>query len=364
MAINLALKYSDQIEAVFAHDSFIRPLINRDVDFTGVRSIRVSTLQTVPMNNYNRGATSNRYGTPTEIQDYVNEMVMSRERSFANTIDRGNNSDQQLMKKAGSWLKAQLQEQAMPDLDMYALQQYTTYAGKVAGISAPDKTSIIGLIMDATLAMDNALVPREGRTLLLPGTYYKPLKLAQEFVNVRDMAAPALTKGLVGQVDNMNVVMIPDTLWPANVYFMVLYRNSAILPVKLNDTYIKENPPGLDGWLIEGRLYYDAFIMGAKANGVYVAVASGSKQANPSNAYATSQVTITSTATTTKYTLDGSDPRYSMNALTYSAPFNPTTVSAGTVYAITSGQVFTVKSVGFKSGGFTSDVISNSFTAS
>jgi hypothetical protein len=30
------------------------------------------------------------------------------------------------------------------------------------------------------------------------------------------------------------------------------------------------NPPGINGWLVEGRVVYDAFVLDSKKNGIYV----------------------------------------------------------------------------------------------
>ena len=35
-------------------------------------------------------------------------------------------------------------------------------------------------------------------------------------------------------------------------------------PVKLADYKIHENPQGINGWLVEGRIYYDAFVLNNK----------------------------------------------------------------------------------------------------
>jgi hypothetical protein len=37
---------------------------------------------------------------------------------------------------------------------------------------------------------------------------------------------------------------------------------------------VSENPPGINGWLVEGRVVYDAFVLESKKNGIYVHVES------------------------------------------------------------------------------------------
>ena len=48
-------------------------------------------------------------------------------------------------------------------------------------------------------------------------------------------------------------------------------------PVKLADYKIHENPQGINGWLVEGRIYYDAFVLKNKKAAIYL-----SKQATNS----------------------------------------------------------------------------------
>ena len=41
-------------------------------------------------------------------------------------------------------------------------------------------------------------------------------------------------------------------------------------PVKLADYKIHENPQGINGWLVEGRIYYDAFVLNNKKAAIYL----------------------------------------------------------------------------------------------
>ena len=81
------------------------------------------------------------------------------------------------------------------------------------------------------------------------------------------------------------------------------------------------DPPGISGHLLEGRFIFDAFVLGAKGNGVVVLTAPANKAATPVITVGASTTTITSTTSgaTIKYTVDGSDPRHSRSAAVYSA---------------------------------------------
>ena len=146
----------------------------------------------------------------------------------------------------------------------------------------------------------------------------------------------------------MRVVKVPKGRWPENVNFIIVHKRAACAPVKLNDTKYHKDPPGISGDLLEGRQYYDLFVYGAKCNGVYVDVntASGAGVicATPT---ITPEGTIgcSTSGATIKYTLDGSDPRYSASAkVGTSVP----SVDAGTI----------VRAYAYKDGAFPSEVAS------
>ena len=196
--------------------------------------------------------------------------------------------------------------------------------------------------------MDDCEIPSSDRTLFVPGEIYAKLRLSDEFHGCEGLMEKSLTKGQVGIYDNMRVVKVPHSRWPQNVNFIIVHKRAACAPVKLNDTKFHQDPPGISGSLLEGRQYYDLFVLAAKCNGVYVDVntASGAgvicaaPEITPEGTIgcSTSGVTI-------KYTLDGSDPRYSVTAkIGTSVP----SVPAGTV----------VRAYAYKDGAFPSEVAS------
>lgn len=314
--INLHTRYERQIDEAFTTDSLIRGRLSNKYNFTGVKTIRVSQLQTVPMNDYKRYGT-NRFGDPTEMQDIVQEMTLSRERSFSMTIDDGNNQDQQGIKEAARALRAQIRERAVPDMDKYAFAQLAAKAGKIAGnATALSKSNIVDRITEGTEFMNDSEVPHDNRILYVSAKAYRMLRLSDEFIHIDKMGEKSLRKGTVGRFDNMEVVEVPKSRWPENVNFIIVYKNSAILPVKMDKTNTHNNPPHIGGNLLEGRQYYDLFVLAAKANGVYVEVNTAAGAATVLEAPTIDAATGAITAgegETAYYTVDGSDPRYSMS---------------------------------------------------
>lgn len=337
MAINLAAKYSDKVQERFSTDSVTAGSFSTDLDveFTGVKTVKVYEVDTAPMNDYTRSG-SNRYGTPAELADNIQEFVMSKDRSFTYTIDKGNTKEQFNIKAAATSLKRQIREVLMPEIDTYRIKVWCTNAGTAKGeANAPNKSNIGDMIMSGTVALDDALVPKENRTLYIPSRYYKFVKQCDEFTHSDTLTEKAIARGEVGTFDGMKVVSIASSYFPTDVYFVIAYKGAAISPVKLQDYKIHKDPPGISGDLVEGRVIYDAFVKGTKAKGIYVAAATSAVCVEPTISFSANVATMSSTTSgaSIKYTVDGTDPRYSNTAVVYNNSNKPTIESGATVKA-------------------------------
>ena len=346
MAINLADKYSSQIRTAYVKESLVAGHLNDEYDFTGVKTVKIVTPTTVPMNNYKRVGT-NRYGNPTEMQDTVQEMTMTQDKSFALTIDKGNNADQMNIKGAGKMLKLQLAERAVPEYDKYCLGVMTEKAGFLVGDTTPlSKSNIVDRISAASARLDDMEVPSDGRTLWITANGHKMLRQSEEFLAVDKLAEQSLAKGVVGTFDNMTVIKVPASRWPENVNFIIAHKKAVTAPVKLSETKIHQDPPGISGHLLEGREYYDCFVIAVKANGIYAEIDTGEGKAVQCAApviSSTGALTCETTGAEIWYTTDGSDPRYSAAAYRGSSAGN----IAGT----------TVKAYAKKNGMYPSELV-------
>ncbi|MBE6912102.1 MAG: hypothetical protein E7473_06235 [Ruminococcaceae bacterium] len=345
MAINLHDKYARQIQTKFVRESLIAGMLTNSYSFSGVKTVKISTPVTVPMVDYTRSG-SNRYGTPTEMEDVVQEMTLTQDKSFSLTIDKGNNADQNGIKEAGKMLSLQIAERAVPLMDKYCFARLSQLAGKIVGNStALSKSNVCERITLGTTYMDDKEVPQDGRVLYVPSDTYAKLRLSDEFQKCDGVLEKSLTKGQVGTYDNMKVVKVPAGRWPANVNFMIVHKSAGCAPVKLNDTKLHKDPPGISGNLLEGRQYYDLFVFGAKCDGVYVEVntASGAGTVCATPTLTSKALSSATSDATVKYTVDGSDPRYSISAKVASGAL---TEAAGTK----------VRAYAYKDGAFPSAV--------
>lgn len=269
MAINYNEKAANElVQKASLKSSVLHGVLNDNFDFVGVKTVKVMTVTTQPMNDYTREG-ANRYGTPAELQDTVQELTLNQDKSFAVTIDKGNLKDQGNLKKAEDVIELQIQEQALPLYDTYCLGKLAAGAGgsKTAALT---KSNIIDAITDGTAALDDAEFSDEGRTLLISAKAFKVLKISDEFTKLEPLGTKAIGKGVVGQIDGMKVVKVPSSRMPAGVGFIIVHRSAATAPKKLADTKIHQDPPGISGNLLEGRWYYDCFVLEARNKGVYV----------------------------------------------------------------------------------------------
>jgi hypothetical protein len=272
MAINLHTKYAKAVEERFHKDSLTDSSFSKKIDeqFVGVKTVIVTEVNTAPMNDYTRSG-ANRYGTPEELGDTTHEYTMTKDRSFTYTIDKGNNAEQQYLKNAGASLKRQMKEVVTPEIDKHRFSVWASGAGlKKTGVSVT-KSNVYPTLLDAVEAMDNALVPEEGRTLYASTAFYKMLLQCDEYIRLDKTGDTALVKGKVGEILNMDVKKVPSTYLPEGVLFMIVLKDSAYGPVKLHEYQIHKDPPGISGHLVEGRFIYDAFVNETKKNGIYVA---------------------------------------------------------------------------------------------
>ena len=73
--VHLHEKYAKKLDQAFTLESVVKGRLTREEEFVGARTVRISNVDTVPLNDYDRAATANRYGTPTEVGDTVQEPV-------------------------------------------------------------------------------------------------------------------------------------------------------------------------------------------------------------------------------------------------------------------------------------------------
>lgn len=270
MAINLATKYAKKVADKFYLDSVILGKTSNEYDWDGVKSINVHTITTVAPGNYTREGTS-RYGTPTEVQDTMQTLSITQDKSVALTVDKGNNKQQNMIKNAGKVMNAELREQFIPMFDKYALSVWANFEGVQTGTDASlTKNNIVEAIGKGITALVNKKVPLTNIYVAVGASNYAKLVNAPEFLNIDKLGEKAVEHGVVGRVRRAAIIEVPDDYLPEGVNFLMWKKEAVLAPTQIKDMKIHEDAPGISGALLEVRWLFDAFVLKAKADGIYV----------------------------------------------------------------------------------------------
>ncbi len=337
--INLTSRFSDKVDERFRQRSLTDMHAGHAYEFSGVRSVKVYSVDSVPVGDYTRTGQS-RFGTANELGDTVQELTMGQDKAFTFTIDRGNAAEQLNLKHAARRLRTNWDEVCTPLIDRYRFSRWMNGAGMgKVNSTALTSSTVMAAIFDAGAEMSNSLVPVSGRTLFIRQSLFTKVKLSDQIMGIERLGQGALSNGIVGELDGMKVVPVPDSYFPAGVCFLIKYRNATVDPMRLQTFRVHKDPPGIDGDLAECRFYFDSFVLGNKVNGLYVYAQSGMCQA-PTVAISDHSATITGEAgETVIYTTDGTDPKTSGTAKTYTEAVTTTAGMTVRAYASKSGLV-------------------------
>lgn len=260
MAINYAEKHASKIDEMFAVASITDKAVNKDYDFVGVKTVKVHSVPTVGMNDYSRSGT-NRYGVPAELEDTVQELTMGKDRSFTFTVDKANSEEDEAL-NAGKALKRQVEQVVVPEVDRYRLTRMAEGA-KFTKMGSITKSNAYETFLELNGAMDDDGVPATGRLAYVSTSYYKLLKLDEAFIKSGDLAQDMLIKGQIGEVDGVAIMKSMGRL-PKSVDVLVVHPIATTAPYKLAEYKVHKDPPGINGDLVEGRNYFDAFVLNNK----------------------------------------------------------------------------------------------------
>ena len=268
MAQNLVTKYSDLIDERFSTQSLTEAAVNHDYDFVGAQTVKVFSTATADMRDYQRSG-QNRYGTPAELDNTVQEMAMGRDRAFTFTVDRASDDESAGSLNAGAALRRQQDEVITPEIDRYRLNRMTAFAGHVELGGYAGDVKPYERILAANQRMDELLVPREGRVLFISHAMRVKLQLDPNFTTAAKIDPATRIRGQVGEADMTPIVAVPLSHLPAGVELLLAHPQATTAPQKLAEYKLHDNPPGINGTLCEGRVYYDAFVLQSKASALY-----------------------------------------------------------------------------------------------
>lgn len=271
MAVNLAEKYSSQLDQVFTHGSYTENHVSKKYDFAGVKAINVYTATTVAPTNYLAQGTGDRFANAAgnvELQDTVKTYTLSKDKSFKIVIDRLNAEGSMNAKRAGEILKAEMDEQVAPMIDADRLAAASTGATAVSQevtATANAYTDILAM----GVFLDEAKAPIEGRVLFVTPACYNDIKgQITTTISADGYNSKLVGKGFVGELDGVAVVKVPSSYFPTKVSAIMWHKDALLGAKKIANTRIITDSELVDGSVLVGRFVFDSFVLDGKKLGV------------------------------------------------------------------------------------------------
>ena len=269
MAENYASKYSSQVDERFRFVSVTQAAFNQDYDWEGVQTVNIYSVGTAPLTTYQMTGNA-RYGTADELGTTTQALTLSQDKSFTFTIDRRNYVDQMMVTESGAALARQIDEVIVPAVDKYRISRLVAGAGTTSTVTPITESTAYDSFLDGVTTVLNNKAPLAGSFAFISTNFYKMIRLDPAFIKSGDLSQEMLVRGQVGIIENVPLIFVPTDYLPAGVEFVISNSIAAVGPVKLSEYKTHDNPPGINGWLCEGRVYYDAFVLSNKSKAVYV----------------------------------------------------------------------------------------------
>ena len=278
MAIELVEKYLPYVDEQFTEESKKEYLTNTDFSFAGAKTVKVYKISTGTMQDYGRTGSiqGSRYGTVEELAATTQAMTLSKDRSFTFVIDALDADETGGTLEAASALARQVREVVIPEVDTHVIGEMCAHAGLTNEAVNP-ASNIYDEIFEAGIAMDNENVPEIGRVLVVvPNTLLRMKMCKDNNGRYQDMISAVLDPekrkiGFVGNIDGMDVLKVSANKLPDDFCFMIAHPCATVAPVKLESYKVHQDPPGISGALVEGRICYDAFVLENKKKAIYCA---------------------------------------------------------------------------------------------
>lgn len=334
--MDYTVKYANFLQGRFRLTSKTDAAAGHNYNFTGARTVKTYSMIPSALQTYVRGGA--RFGAVEDLDLRSQEMICTQEKCFTKHIEALDNSDTAVDLTAGKFIRMQIDDVINPHVDKYRLRKWTEGAATLMQMAnAPTKNTIGEDIMTLKGQMGDALVPEGGLKLFIATPYYAMLKQTGLIDDVEGYNREVRERGRMQMFDGMKVISVPSS-WLGGAYFMIKAEGTSEDPIKLAKYETIEKAVGYSGPVIQGLLYFDAFVIGEKNVGIGVAGPATVVLNAPALTNTSNVVTIDAVAGVSfYYTVDGSDPRWSTTRALYSSGVT-----------LTAGQTF--RAIGEKEG--------------
>lgn len=176
-----------------------------------------------------------------------------------------------MVSDAGKALSRQLREVVIPEFDTYV---FKTLADAAVANGNTDSTAITKanayeMFLQGMEHMGNKSVPDRGRVAFCSYRFANLLMQDPAFIKYSDRSQEMVIRGEMGECDGCKIVKVPSSHLPQGAAFIITHNIAATGPKQLEDYRIHDDPPGISGWLVEGRIIYDCFVLNEKTDAIW-----------------------------------------------------------------------------------------------
>ena len=288
-SIALATKFQPILDEIYKAASLTARMDTpvKPVNFAGANVVSVFKTTPIGLGTYSRVS-----GYPAgQVVGTWETLTLASERGRAFVIDRMD--DEETLGMAFGTLAGEfIRTQVAPELDAYRFSKYASTSSINAATPATlDANTIIPALDAAKLALDKDEVPSEGRILYISDDCLSLLegKVSRFLSNENNVDKRVM------RYSGMDVVMVPQTRFykgvtlddgaavdaggyakTANtgkdINFMIIHPSAVVQVVKHDalKVFTPEENQTTDGWLVQYRIYHDAFVYDNKVKGIYL----------------------------------------------------------------------------------------------
>lgn len=272
---NYATDVLDKIDERFYLEAKTNMIVNNGIEMefsNGNNAVTIYNMDVVTENDYLRSGTM-RYGSLVELGNGIQTFVLSQDKSFAISIDRGNREDSKMVPAIDEAVKRQIREVSIPTVDIYRLGIAAAYAVANSQSATAAVTAALAFtqILTQRTALINAKVNLDDIVCYVTAEVEAFLWLDPLFKSACDRRTADTATGVIGTVMGMTIVVVPSSYFIANFGFMLISKKVLVAPTKFNEIKTGDGFPfGISGMVAFGRRYYDCFIPSNKGVGIRV----------------------------------------------------------------------------------------------
>lgn len=260
----------------------------KPVDFGGAAAVNVFKVAAVGLGTYSRAT-----GYPAgDVTGAWETLTLAASRGRALSVDRMDN-EETLGMAFGTVAGEFIRTMVAPEVDAYRFSKYASWSGitEVGSPAALGTASAVLAAFDVAMAqLDADEVPSEGRKCFMSSPVYNLLKASV----TRSLANETGVDRRVLTLDNVQIISVPQTRFykgitldagatasaggftktattGRDINFLLLHPSAVLQATKLADlkVFSPEVNQTADAWLIQYRLYHDAFVYDNHVKGIY-----------------------------------------------------------------------------------------------